>query len=91
MLYNDSRPDVIKMNMPDIFEILTSIIAEGDVISLRNLLLNKQCSPNECDEVNIIKVHVINFGHKVYSFPLIILCWKLLTIATLSRVTYFAK
>lgn len=62
------------MNRPDIFEILTSRIAEGDVISLRNLLLNKQCSPNECDEVNIIKVHVINFGFKVYSFTTIILC-----------------
>lgn len=79
------------MNRPDIFEILTSRIAEGDVISLRNLLLNKQCSPNECDEVNIFKVHVINFGLNIYSFPVIIICWKLLTIATSSEVTYFAK
>ncbi|KAG8179070.1 hypothetical protein JTE90_010099 [Oedothorax gibbosus] len=40
------------MNKPCVaFAVLTSRIAEGDTQTLRNFLLNKHCTPNECDEI----------------------------------------
>ncbi|XP_054715748.1 kinase D-interacting substrate of 220 kDa B-like [Uloborus diversus] len=38
------------MNKSVAFDALISRIAEGDVANLRNILLNKHCSANECDE-----------------------------------------
>ncbi|XP_054714582.1 ankyrin repeat, SAM and basic leucine zipper domain-containing protein 1-like [Uloborus diversus] len=40
----------LAMNKSVAFEALISRIAEGDVANLRNILLNKHCSANECDE-----------------------------------------